>query len=76
MTKLLLLFCYSPVLSVSSKNGTLKRNKTPTVTATSPTPSNNDSQLDFLLKSLAKETLNGINIDETRNDMNKIDGEF
>ncbi|XP_049824922.1 band 4.1-like protein 5 isoform X2 [Aethina tumida] len=64
---------YSPVLSVSSKNGTLKRNKTPTVTATSPTPSNNDSQLDFLLKSLAKETLNGINIDETRNDMNKID---
>ncbi|XP_044260474.1 band 4.1-like protein 5 isoform X1 [Tribolium madens] len=53
---------YSPVLSTGSKNGTLKRNSTPT----SP---NNDIQLDFLLKSLAKETQK----DETRNEINNKD---
>ncbi|RZC35702.1 band 4.1-like protein 5, partial [Asbolus verrucosus] len=68
---------YSPVLSTGSKNGTLKRNKptTPTgsLVAKSPTPSNNDSQLDFLLKSLAKETFSGIQRDEARNEINKLD---
>ncbi|CAH0549113.1 unnamed protein product [Brassicogethes aeneus] len=62
---------YSPVLSNSSKNGTLKRNRA--ATSKSPTPSNNDSQLDFLLKSLAKETLTGINRDEARNEMSKCE---
>ncbi|XP_076254642.1 uncharacterized protein LOC143192822 isoform X1 [Rhynchophorus ferrugineus] len=61
---------YSPALSNSSKNGTLKRNKTVTPTGNgpvSPTPSNADSQLDFLLKSLAKESLTGVARDESRN---------
>ncbi|KAK9752001.1 FERM N-terminal domain [Popillia japonica] len=62
---------YSPVLSNGSKNGTLKKNK-PT-TPTSPTPSNADSQLDFLLKSLAKETLTGIQRDESRNESSKLE---
>ncbi|XP_022902726.2 band 4.1-like protein 5 isoform X2 [Onthophagus taurus] len=67
---------YSPVLSVGSKNGTLKRNKTAT-TPTSPTPSSNaDSQLDFLLKSLAKETLSGIQRDESRNETNKLEAKI
>lgn len=65
---------YSPVLSNGSKNGTLKKNK-PT-TPTSPTPSNADSQLDFLLKSLAKETLTGIQRDESRNESSKLEGKI
>ncbi|XP_068902139.1 band 4.1-like protein 5 isoform X4 [Tenebrio molitor] len=59
---------YSPVLSTGSKNGTLKRKAT---TPTSPTPSNTDSQLDFLLKSLAKEAFSGIQRDEARNEINR-----
>ncbi|KAG5893101.1 hypothetical protein JTB14_024301 [Gonioctena quinquepunctata] len=66
---------YSPVLSVHSKNGTLPRNKPTTPTSptclipqTSPTPSNTDSQLDFLFKSLAKESLSGIARDDKRNE--------
>ncbi|XP_065167238.1 band 4.1-like protein 5 isoform X2 [Atheta coriaria] len=39
----------------------------------SPTPSNADSQLDVLLKSLAKETLSGIQRDEARNVQNDGD---
>ncbi|CAH1104017.1 unnamed protein product [Psylliodes chrysocephalus] len=62
----------SPVLSVSSKNGTLPRNKpiTPTspIPPVSPTPSNTDSQLDFLFKSLAKESLSGISRGDKRNE--------
>ncbi|XP_030749014.1 band 4.1-like protein 5 isoform X2 [Sitophilus oryzae] len=62
---------YSPALSSSSKNDTLKRNKSVTPSsngpAVSPTPSNADSQLDFLLKSLAKESLTGVARDESRN---------
>ncbi|KRT83909.1 FERM domain containing protein, partial [Oryctes borbonicus] len=67
---------YSPVLSNGSKNGTLKKNKptTPNILDTSsPTPSNADSQLDFLLKSLAKETLSGIQRDESRNESCKLE---
>ncbi|XP_063930167.1 band 4.1-like protein 5 isoform X3 [Zophobas morio] len=59
---------YSPVLSTGSKNGTLKRKPT---TPTSPTPSNTDSQLDFLLKSLAKEAFSGIQRDEARNEISR-----
>jgi hypothetical protein len=55
-------------LSTGSKNGTLKRKAT---TPTSPTPSNTDSQLDFLLKSLAKEAFSGIQRDEARNEINR-----
>ncbi|XP_072383042.1 uncharacterized protein yrt isoform X2 [Diabrotica undecimpunctata] len=62
----------SPVLSVSSKTGTLPRNKPITPTSplppVSPTPSNTDSQLDFLFKSLAKESLSGIARDDKRNE--------
>ncbi|XP_074040513.1 yurt isoform X3 [Leptinotarsa decemlineata] len=62
----------SPVLSVSSKNGTLPRSKpvspTTVLPPTSPTPSNTDSQLDFLFKSLAKESLTGIARDDKRNE--------
>lgn len=69
---------YSPALSgSSSKNGTLKRNKqttpTPSVflpnsSVTTPTGGSADNQLDFLLKSLAKEALSGIHRDEARNE--------
>lgn len=71
---------YSPVLSMSSsKNGTLKRNRPTSASSppVSPTSSNADSQLDVLLKSLAKETFSGIQRDEARNvatsEVNKID---
>ncbi|KAJ8957990.1 hypothetical protein NQ318_001992 [Aromia moschata] len=68
---------YSPVLSVSSKNGTLPRNKPSTPTtplpATSPTPSNTDSQLDLLFKSLAKESLNGFARDDKRNENKNVE---
>ncbi|XP_025830955.1 band 4.1-like protein 5 isoform X2 [Agrilus planipennis] len=68
---------YSPALSISSsKNGTLKRSQqasSPTSfkeLSVSPTPSSTaDSQLDMLLKSLAKETLNGVHRDEKRNEV-------
>lgn len=61
----------SPALSGGSKNGTLKTNKsnTPTAPPVSPTLSSADSELDVLLKSLAKETLSGIQRDESRNEM-------
>lgn len=71
-------------MSSSSKNGTLKRNKPNSPTSlvpppVSPTSSIGDSQLDYLLKSLAKETLNGINKDDPKNDastnINKSEGE-
>ncbi|KAJ8972696.1 hypothetical protein NQ314_000063 [Rhamnusium bicolor] len=66
---------YSSVLSVGSKNGTLPRNKPSTPTSslppTSPTPSTTDSQLDFLFKSLAKESLNGFSRDYKGNENNK-----
>ncbi|VEN43139.1 unnamed protein product [Callosobruchus maculatus] len=62
---------HSPVLSLSSKSGTLPRNK-PT-TPTSPTPSNADSQLDFLFKSLVKESFNGISRDDKRNENTRGD---
>lgn len=73
---------YSPALSgSSSKNGTLKRNKTTTPTpsvfmsnSAVTTPTGADNQLDFLLKSLAKEALSGIHRDEARNET-KTDGE-
>lgn len=62
---------YSPALSNSSKNDTLKRNKSASPTSTcppiSPVSSNADSQLDFLLKSLAKESMTGVARDESRN---------
>jgi len=58
---------YSPVLSVGSKNGTLKKPSSPSSPPASPAPSNTDSQLDVLLKSLAKETFSGIQRDEARN---------
>ncbi|XP_017785714.1 PREDICTED: band 4.1-like protein 5, partial [Nicrophorus vespilloides] len=69
---------HSPVLSMGgSKNGTLKRNRAASSPPISPTLSNADSQLDVLLKSLAKETLTGIQMDEARNvatsEINKID---
>ncbi|XP_050316156.1 band 4.1-like protein 5 [Anthonomus grandis grandis] len=61
---------YSPALSTSSsihKNDTLKRTKSPSIPSPiSPVSSNADSQLDFLLKSLAKESLN-VARDESRN---------
>lgn len=61
--------------NTSSKNNTLKRNKSTTPTsnlpAISPVSSNADSQLDFLLKSLAKESLTGVARDESRN---KLEG--
>lgn len=47
--------------------------------AKSPTPSNTtetDSQLDILLKSLAKQTFNGIQRDEARNEVNRLEGVF
>ncbi|KAK4877904.1 hypothetical protein RN001_010410 [Aquatica leii] len=57
---------YSPVLSSSgSKNGTLKKKVAPSV---SPVSSLGDSQLDYLLKSLAKETLNGFHKDDSKNE--------
>ncbi|CAH1973918.1 unnamed protein product [Acanthoscelides obtectus] len=62
---------HSPVLSLSSKSGTLPRNKPST--PTSPTPSNTDSQLDFLFKSLVKESFNGISRDDKRNENPKAD---
>lgn len=78
--KLRNVFATSPALSVSSKNSSLKRNKpiTPTIPtsflpAASPTSSSADNQLDFLLKSLAKETMNGMHRDEARNEA-KADG--
>ncbi|CAG9770039.1 unnamed protein product [Ceutorhynchus assimilis] len=61
---------YSPALSSSSKNSSSKRKSaTPTsnIAAISPVSSNADSQLDFLLKSLAKESLSGVSRDECRN---------
>lgn len=69
---------YSPAMSnTSSKNNTLKRNKstTPTsnVPAISPVSSNADSQLDFLLKSLAKESLTGVARDESRNKLEETE---
>ncbi|CAG9861121.1 unnamed protein product [Phyllotreta striolata] len=70
--------CNSPVLSTGSKNGTLQRNKSATpsqVPSVSPTPSNADSQLDFLFKSLAKESLSGINRDDKRNENTESESE-
>lgn len=68
-------YFFSPALSHnSSKNNTLKRNKSTTPTSNppiSPTSSNADSQLDFLLKSLAKESMSGVARDELRN---KLEG--
>ncbi|KAK5638974.1 hypothetical protein RI129_013269 [Pyrocoelia pectoralis] len=60
---------YSPVLSLPSKNGTLKKNKPISPTSLgppsiSPTSSLADTQLDYLLKSLAKETLSGFQKDD------------
>ncbi|XP_066153819.1 band 4.1-like protein 5 [Euwallacea fornicatus] len=67
---------YSPVLS-NSKNNTLKRNKSTTPTsngpAISPISSNADSQLDFLLKSLAKESMTGVARDESRNKLEETE---
>ncbi|XP_057655696.1 band 4.1-like protein 5 isoform X2 [Diorhabda carinulata] len=67
----------SPVPSVNSRNGTLPRNKPTTPTSPlppiSPTPSNNDSQLDFLFKSLAKESLTGMARDDKRNENTEIE---
>ncbi|XP_017776091.1 PREDICTED: uncharacterized protein LOC108562309 [Nicrophorus vespilloides] len=63
----------------SSKNGTLKRNRPTSASSppVSPTSSNADSQLDVLLKCLAKESFSGIQRDEARNvatsEVNKID---
>ncbi|XP_057655695.1 band 4.1-like protein 5 isoform X1 [Diorhabda carinulata] len=69
----------SPVPSVNSRNGTLPRNKPTTPTSPlppiSPTPSNNDSQLDFLFKSLAKESLTGMARDDKRNENTEIETE-
>ncbi|XP_060532797.1 band 4.1-like protein 5 isoform X2 [Cylas formicarius] len=70
---------YSPVPSIGSKNGTLRKNKAGTPTGAgppvSPTPSSNaDSQLDFLLKSLAKESLTGVSRDESRNKLENVSG--
>lgn len=69
----------SPVPSVNSKNGTLPRNKPTTPTSPlppiSPTPSNNDSQLDFLFKSLAKESLTGMARDDKRNENTEAETE-
>ncbi|XP_056636795.1 band 4.1-like protein 5 isoform X2 [Diorhabda sublineata] len=67
----------SPVPSVNSRNGTLPRIKPTTPTSPlppiSPTPSNNDSQLDFLFKSLAKESLTGMARDDKRNENTEIE---
>lgn len=73
--------CYSPVLSVSSKNGTLPRIKPTTPTSPlappiSPTSSNADTQLDFLFKSLAKESLSGIAKDDRRNENPIVEGKM
>ncbi|XP_056636794.1 band 4.1-like protein 5 isoform X1 [Diorhabda sublineata] len=69
----------SPVPSVNSRNGTLPRIKPTTPTSPlppiSPTPSNNDSQLDFLFKSLAKESLTGMARDDKRNENTEIETE-
>ncbi|KAF5291785.1 hypothetical protein FQA39_LY14273 [Lamprigera yunnana] len=54
---------YSPILS--SQNGTLKKKVNPSV---SPVSSLGDSQLDYLLKSLAKETLNGFHKEDSKNE--------
>ncbi|ERL87812.1 hypothetical protein D910_05201 [Dendroctonus ponderosae] len=67
----------SPALShSSSKSSTLKRNKSTTPTSNppiSPTSSNADSQLDFLLKSLAKESMTGVARDELRNKLEETE---
>lgn len=64
-------FISSPVLSVPQNTSTTSTDSLPPI---SPTPSNADSQLDFLFKSLAKESLSGFNRDEKRNEINKLEG--
>ncbi|KAF5284133.1 hypothetical protein FQR65_LT00133 [Abscondita terminalis] len=60
----------SPVLSsTSSKNGTLKKKANQVAPSISPVSSLGDSQLDYLLKSLAKETLNGFHNDDSKNEI-------
>lgn len=74
---------YSPILSPPSKNGTLKKNKPTSPTSLgppsiSPTTSLADSQLDYLLKSLAKEALSGFQKDdpnEAVSNVNKDDAD-
>ncbi|XP_023310987.1 band 4.1-like protein 5 isoform X2 [Anoplophora glabripennis] len=61
---------YSPVLCVPRNMSTTSTDSLPPI---SPTPSNTDSQLDFLFKSLAKESLCGFNRDEKRNEINKLE---
>ncbi|CAH1117628.1 unnamed protein product [Phaedon cochleariae] len=69
---------YSPVSYAASKSGTLPRNNHTApvgLTPVSPTPSNADSQLEFLFKSLAKESLSGISKDDKRNENTESDTE-
>ncbi|KAL1502085.1 hypothetical protein ABEB36_007283 [Hypothenemus hampei] len=67
---------YSPALSdsSSSKTNSITRNKVmANKPAISPVSSNADSQLDFLLKSLAKESMSGVARDESRNKLEETD---